>query len=95
MYHKANLNRIMADYTGQPVEQVRGSLGLQAGLGGAVQPTQQLQGRRSRAMRLGCLPRALLLRLTLPPAPAPRARRLRRTRTATATCPRWRPRHTA
>lgn len=25
MYHKANLNRIMADYTGQPVDRVSGT----------------------------------------------------------------------
>lgn len=27
MYHKANLNRIMSDYTGQPIEKVGGQRG--------------------------------------------------------------------
>eukprot|EP00887_Chlorella_sp_A99_P004688 scaffold4.g4688.t1 len=34
MYHKANLNRIMADYTGQPVEQVGEGNALKGGARG-------------------------------------------------------------
>jgi ATP-dependent protease ClpP protease subunit len=82
MYHKANLNRIMADYTGQPVERV--SPGMGVGGPGLGEGGQCLHGvdtglRCNQLMVAGAGSQYATLALwpcsgaglSLPPAPAP------------------------
>ena len=93
MYHKANLNRIMAGYTGQAIEKVRAGAGGRA-LGGAGRRVP-LGAHRSLSPHRQITPLPYRINHIRHNATSSTYRRLRRTPTATATCHRLRPRPTA